>query len=194
MAQAEPTDDFGEVQFGQRLRQRRKDLGLTLRELANQTGLTASFLSQVERGRTSLSVDSLRRVIDALGLSILNFLDNIQAPEPVVRGDRRPKLTLSGSEVSYELLVPDLSRRMEVFIGRIGPGEGNVVVRPPLREPTEECVYLLEGKLKVGLVRGDYLLEAGDSIYFEGGELLEIANASETLEAVWISMITPPVY
>ena len=62
------------MELGDRVRERRQQLGLSLRDLAERSELTASFLSQVERGVTSPSIDSLRRVANALDVPVFHFL------------------------------------------------------------------------------------------------------------------------
>jgi DNA-binding XRE family transcriptional regulator len=191
--------------IGSRIKQRRTEIGLSLRELAGKTNLTASFISQVERCQVNPSIDSLRRIAEALDVSVLYFLSDghpdqalvpeTQAPllkyDPVVRSKFRPKLVLPVSGVSYELLSPYLARKMEAFSGRLAPGTGNVARR--LREPTEEFIYVLSGALLVGLDGGEHTLCAGDSIYFDGLSLQKLACASDE-EVTWISVITPPVF
>jgi len=199
---------------GSRLRQLRTDRGLSLRELARRTEVTASFLSQVERGTSNLSLDSLRRIAEALEVSIMQFLDEpspdimelsahidpvpcdgddrISEYSPVVRAGCRPRLILPPSGVEYELLVPDLSLGLEAVMGRLAPGTGNVARR--LREPTEEFIYVLSGDLIVGVGEQEHHLHAGDSICFKGEVLTKLECASIDRETVWISVITPPVF
>lgn len=192
--------------LGYRIQVRRKQAGLSLRDLAAKTGLTASFLSQVERNQTNPSIDSLRRIAEALQISILYFLAETTQPQlkartskaktltydPVVRANSRPQLTLPVSGVTYELLTSDLAHKIEVVCGRLTPGTGNIARR--LREPTEEFIYVLSGALCVGLDSGEHTLRAGDSIYFSGTALQNLSCASETEDAVWIFVITPPVF
>jgi transcriptional regulator with XRE-family HTH domain/quercetin dioxygenase-like cupin family protein len=197
-----------------RLKSRRIELGISLRELARRTGLSAAFLSQVEHYKTNLSLDSLRRISEALDVSLLFFLNensleptngsDKQAcgchPEdldtegftPVVRARCRPRLTLPQSGVSYELLVNELNRNMEAMCGRLAPGTSNVARK--LRVPTEEFIYVLSGTLLVQIVGKEYTLCRGDSIYFAGQELQKLMCASLEEDAVWISVITPPVF
>ncbi len=201
-----------DTSIGDRLKRRRHQLGFSLRELARRTDLTASFLSQVERGQANASLDSLRRLAEALDVSMLYFLSDTKSrstekrepsndtPQihssdliynPVIRADARPQLTFPDSGVSYELLVPSLSRKMEAIRGEIPPGMSNIVRR--LREPTEEFIYVLSGLLRVELKNGSHLLQPGDTIYFQGMNLLDLTAASEE-NAVWISVITPPIF
>lgn len=192
--------------LGYRIQVRRKEMGHSLRDLAGKTDLTASFISQVERGQTNPSIDSLRRIAEALQVSILYFLSDHIQPQPkargaknksltyvpVVRADARSQLTLPVSGVTYQLLTPDLAHKMEAICGRLAPGTGNVARR--LREPTEEFIYVLAGALCVGLDSGEQVLCSGDSIYFSGAKLNKLACASPKEDAVWISVITPPVF
>ncbi|MFP4394169.1 MAG: helix-turn-helix domain-containing protein [Anaerolineales bacterium] len=206
-----------ESNIGARIRQRRKQLKLSLRALASQTDLTASFLSQVERGKTNASIDSLRRIASALDVSMLYFLseppsfeDPIPTSEadsegsaampgeqytPVVRADCRPQLILTNMGITYELLTPDLAHKMEVICGHLSPGSDNIA--RPLREPTEEWIYVLAGALLIELEMEEhveaYILNPGDAVYFEGRALRRLACATEE-ETSWISVITPPAF
>ena len=199
---------------GPRIKSRRVELGFTIRELARRTGLSASFISQVERNKTKVSLDSLRLIAEHLDISIHYFfldplpemayasavvpcdedVDSSPVMEytPVVRSGCRPQLYFPDSGVSYELLVKDLTRNMEPIFGRLSPGTGNVARR--LRKPTEEFIFVLAGKLLVGLEDKEYVLNPGDSIYFDGYDLQKLACGSDAEDVVWISVITPPVF
>ncbi len=187
--------------IGSRIRLRRSELNLSLRELASQTELTASFLSQLERGQSNASVDSIRRICSALGISLLSLLPEEPLPDtsqsasklysPLVRANERPRISFPDIQVTYELFTPDLSRKMEGFFVRLEPGKGNIAHQ--LREPTEECIFVLSGTLTIELESGRFELNKHDSIYFEGMKLKKLANNSSE-EAVWISIITPPVF
>lgn len=208
--------------IGLRLKERRQALKLSLRDLAQRTDVSASFLSQVERGQVNASLDSLRRIAEALEVNLLYFLTEVaeenavwsnpadttelsskaaptgstlKAYSPVVRANERPRLIFPDSGVTYELLTPSLTHKMEVICGRLAPGVPNVA--RALREPTEEWIYVLSGVLAVELetTRGleSYELAAGDTIYFEGRSLRRLACASAE-EVQWISVITPPVF
>jgi uncharacterized cupin superfamily protein len=80
---------------------------------------------------------------------------------------------------------------MELFIAELEPGDSNIAM--PLSEPTEECIFVLQGKLEVRLQDGSYLLETGDSIYFEGALLRELRSVGVE-KLVFLSAITPPVF
>jgi transcriptional regulator with XRE-family HTH domain len=191
---------------GERLRKRRKELRLTLKEVAKTTNLTSSFLSQVENNKVNLSLNSLHLIADALDVPVTYFMadentdqfessDRVAAARtrynPVVNKDQRSKLVLPVSGVELELLVPSLGRKMVSFKGRLAPGMENVASR--LREPTEEIIYVLTGTLLVDLDEGEYRVNSDESIYFEGQHLVRLVNVAE-IETTWVSVITPAVF
>lgn len=71
-----PTADLSEV-IGHHLRTFRKELGLTLRGLSERSGLSIGFLSQLERGLTSISLTTLRDLAVTLGCDITDFFDDV---------------------------------------------------------------------------------------------------------------------
>jgi transcriptional regulator with XRE-family HTH domain len=177
--------------IGQRIRDRRTELGLSLRDLAKEVDLTASFLSQIERDLADPSIKSLRRIADALSVPMLYFLAERGEPDPVVRRNLRKKLVLPHSKVAYELLTPDLDRKMEMFVVEVYPSQKNIA--HPLPHPTEECILVLSGCLHVKLNDTEYVLESGDSIYFEGGCLCNLSAANGE-PATFVSAVTPAVF
>lgn len=178
------------MELGKRIKERRQELGMSLRELAKEVGLTASFLSQVERDLTSPSIESLRRISQALDVPIFYFLLEPDQPNPVVRHRQRRKITLPG-DISYELLTPDVNRKMEVLLAELDPREGEI----PLvhYHHTEEFIFVLSGKLEIRVDCESYELEEGDAIYFEGATLRYIAARGDKTVR-YLSVITPPIF
>src|SRR6266576_6281838 len=82
-----------EVDVGERLRAIRSLRRATLRTIADRAGVSESFLSQVERGRASASIASLRRIAGALGVTVAELFESGALPRPrVLRREERPSL------------------------------------------------------------------------------------------------------
>ncbi len=178
------------MQIGTRIKTRRKELKLSLRELAEAVDLTASFLSQIERDQSSPSIESLRKISDALDVPIFYFLVEDNGKSPIVRRNQRLRLNRSNSDLTFELLTPNLNGRMEAFLYEQEPNGKNFAA--PLRTYTEQFIYVLQGQLEIQLGEATYQLNAGDTIYFEGPLLKQLtAIGDQTLRV--ISVITPPV-
>jgi len=174
--------------LGIRMRARRKALGLSLRSLAARTGVSASFLSQVERGIVSPSIQTLIAVSRALEVPIYHFL--LESPDPVVRHDRRRRLIMPNTSVNYELLCPDVHRSMEVSLGRL---EVNAVSsEEPLAHATEEFMLVLEGVMDIEIGPRRYVLEPGDATYYHGVTPHRFFSVGDQ-DLIFISAVSPPV-
>lgn len=184
--------------LGMRIRSRRKELELGLQDLASRTGLTASFISLVEREKTSPSLDSLIKIADALNVPFFHLTRSapqLSRTNPVVRRAERVRLSFPQVGLTSELLVPNLRGRLEVVISTGLPHTGNIA-RLIAAHDAEEVIYVLEGSLKVELLLGvqpsPLVLNTGDSIHFHLSTLQGIYVEGRR-NAVWMTIITPPV-
>src|SRR5947208_17143870 len=111
-----------EIDVGERLQALRRYRRCTLRVVAKRSGLSESFLSQVERGRASASIASLRRIANALGVSVADLFEPSGPPQPrVLRRDERPSLAF-GVLGRKLLLTPRPLQHLEVFVGELEQG------------------------------------------------------------------------
>jgi transcriptional regulator with XRE-family HTH domain len=174
---------------GARLRELRRQGGQTLRDLAAKTDLSVSLLSQLERGTTSPSISSLKRIATALGVSIFQLLNEEAPALSVVRSDRRRKLILQEGDLDYELLSPDAKRKLEVWFGRLEPGASSGP--EPATHASEEFIFVLQGQLRIEFGAIAHQLGPGDAIQYDGNEPHLISNPGPgRLE--FISALTPP--
>ena len=185
-------DVTNDVDVGERLRVIRGLRRMTLREVAERAGLSESFLSQVERGRASASIASLRRIAGALGISISDLFQPFEPSQPrVLRRDDRPSLAF-GILGRKLLLTPRPLHQLEVFVGELDPG-GSTGAEQYAHGDSEELFVVLRGSVRLEL--GDELheLEGGDSIDYRSSTPHRISNAGDDLaEVMWI--ISPPSY
>jgi transcriptional regulator with XRE-family HTH domain len=181
-----------EVDVGERLRAIRRLRRCTLRTVAERSGLSESFLSQVERGRSSASIASLRRIADALGVSVSDLFEPAGPPQPrVLRRDDRPALSF-GILGRKLLLTPKPLHHLEVFVGELDPG-GSTGAEPYSHGDSEELFVVLHGSVQLELGGETHELEAGDSIDYRSSTPHRISNVGDDLaEVMWI--ISPPSY
>ncbi|MGW1005058.1 helix-turn-helix domain-containing protein [Streptomyces sp. NPDC002520] len=101
-----PPHDDG---IGQHLRRERLERGFTLEALAEKTGLSRSYLSNVERDVNSPTINTLRTIVDALGTTLSQLFRAVDRERRVLtRPDQRVELTQAGVEgVTYTLLNPN---------------------------------------------------------------------------------------
>jgi transcriptional regulator with XRE-family HTH domain len=185
-------DTTDDVDVGERLRSIRTARRRTLREVAERAGLSESFLSQVERGRTSASIASLQRIAEALGLSVADLFQPVGPRQPrVLRRDDRPTLAF-GVLGRKMLLTPRPLHELEVFVGELDQG-GSTGEEQYAHGDSEELFVVLHGVVRLELGEEEFELERGDSIDYRSSTPHRIFNAGdEPAEVMWI--ISPPSY
>ena len=181
-----------EVDVGERLRAIRGLRRATLRTIADRAGVSESFLSQVERGKASASIASLRRIAGALGVSVADLFELSGPPRPsVLRRDERPSLAF-GILGRKLLLTPRPLHHLEVFMGELDVG-GSTGAEPYAHGDSEELFVVLRGNVQLELGGDVHELESGDSIDYRSSTPHRISNTGDELaEVMWI--ISPPSY
>jgi transcriptional regulator with XRE-family HTH domain len=183
---------MSELDLGTRLRELREERSLSLKVLATKAGVSESFVSQVERGSANPSVASLRKLAEALGMSIGALFEDHGAGQRLVRAGERARFIHPQRRWEDFLLTPRNSKRLQVILSVIESGEGSGD-EPYAHESDEECVVVLKGSLEFKVGREDYLLEEGDSITFESRTPHWNRNPGPAkAEVLWIT--TPPSY
>lgn len=175
--------------LGKRIKGRRKDLKLTLEQVAEASGLSAPFISQAERNLTAPSLVSLLALARALDVDLGYFMQIPDHGDIVHRVDT-PKVIEIDSPVRYFDLSSDLAdRQMDVILMRIPPGH----VFPVDRRDGEDMLYLVSGELYASAGQTQTVLRAGDSMHFDS-RLPHTASNRSQVEAVLLYVGTPSVF
>jgi transcriptional regulator with XRE-family HTH domain len=135
--------------------------------LGEKTGLSASFLSQLELGQVSPSLASLENIATALNVNITFFFDDQTKPDTIVmRKDDRKRIFSQGSKVIIQPLAYEISKKkIEPFMLIVEVG-GESGEHPYSSHHEEEFGIVLQGRIKFTLEGKEYILESGDSVYF----------------------------
>src|SRR6478609_9337211 len=129
--------------IGEGIRRERLRRGLTLAQLASQVNLMVSALSQIERGASDPSISSLRRIAQAFGIPMFQFLVGTDRRDIVVRRNRRSKLNFAGRDIEYELVSPDTIGEFEVL--GLTLAAGGTTGPQAIAHLSEECSLVLRG-------------------------------------------------
>lgn len=182
--------------LGRQVRALRQGMRLSLKDLADQAGISIGMLSQVERGISSPSIKTLRQIAEALAVPVMYFFrgaehGDIREIDRIVRAKGRRILRLPTNGVTKELLTPDLSGELEVLLVVMTPGGTSGPA--PYTHKGEEAGYVLTGSLRLFVADDMYLLHAGDSFRFASTIPHRFENASaEETQVIWV--MTPPMY
>ena len=121
---------------GARVRALREAMGLSLRDLAERSGVSAPMLSQVERGETSPTLAVAAKIAAGLDLTLSQLLRLDEGEHVVVVRARRAPRTRRGGHRFEELTPPLPGQRADVSLHRSTPGAATGGAGdPPLHEP-----------------------------------------------------------
>ncbi|MCO7230876.1 MULTISPECIES: helix-turn-helix domain-containing protein [unclassified Cobetia] len=176
--------------IGRQLRDLRKSRQLTLSQLAERVGKSVGYLSQVERGVSSLPIGVLQTLSDALDVRVSWFFqpggsDSPEEQETIVRADHRRTMNLGAIGAREELLSPRLSGQLILIMTCLQPGGSGG--ETPRERRGEEAGYVESGQLELTLGEQVFLLNPGDSFSLTGEEPHWIRNPGETeTRIIWV--------
>ena len=187
--------------IGARLKELRSEHRYSIRGLAAKAGVSASLVSDIEKGKVEPSISTLNRLASAMGTTITYFFPGqAQATGRVVRArDRVPFGGLLNSETDgraaalesggtqFELASPTELKTIEAIHGRyeVGASFGDA----PYTHEGEEWGMVLSGRLKVIVGDEVYFLDPGDSIWFPSTIPHRMENVAPTVtEYLWIDI------
>ena len=187
-----PSGQLGRV-IANHVRSRRLEIGLTVGQLAERTGISKGMLSKIENAQTSPSLSTLERLSSSLDMPVTSLFRGLaeerdavfvkagSGPEIVRKGTRAGHTyqllgTLRGPYKRIEPLLVSLVESTEVF--------------PLFQHPGIEMLYMLEGILEYSYGREHYRMEKGDTLQFEG----DIPHGPTKLVKLPIRFLSVTVY
>ncbi|MGD9736267.1 MAG: helix-turn-helix domain-containing protein [Solirubrobacterales bacterium] len=176
--------------LGNRIRRARKESSKTLKQVADVVGVSESFLSQIERGVASPSVQTLRLISSAVGRPVTWLLATDAGEGRLVRKADRRRLVDPEHHWVDEFLTPVTATHLQLNCTVVEPGHHEAAYS---HDSDEECVVLLKGTLRVWVDSNAFDLEPGDSLLLDPRLPHSFANlGTESAEVLWV--MTPPSY
>ena len=179
------------LDLGKRLRVVREEKAISLSQLAEKTGYTKSFISQVEKNKTSPSLSSLLRITDALGINPQEILHREGTSEKImVKKSERDVYNHEKSKAQFEFLFTKNARRkMEPLFITVKAGGSS----DSYSHEGEEFGTILKGTLELMVGDETYHLKEGDCVYFSSRINHHWKNnGPEEVVALWVT--TPPSF
>lgn len=198
-----------EKTIGARIRYYRNKNNLTLGDISKISGISMSYLSQIENNKqNNPSLDTLKKIADSMGLFLISLFEDsdernnlidkkaedakaVDMEVVIVRKNDRKTMGYPNSDWKIELLSPDLRHKIELILTIASPkqtsGSGW------LQHEGEECGVIIQGKFKWIVGNTEYILQEGDSIYFNSKipHRWEVVG-NKTGKTIWA--ITPPSF
>ena len=161
-----------ELAIGRQVHSFRKQLGITIADLAEASGISVGMMSKIENGMTSPSLSTLRQLSSSLGIPISDFFSRFEQEHEAVfiNAGEGIEIERRGSRAGHQYQL----------LGHTNRSNTNVVVEPYLITLTEqtdlfpdfrhsgiEFIYMLEGEMAYQHDGNDYVMKSGDSLFFD---------------------------
>ncbi|NLW78506.1 MAG: cupin domain-containing protein [Ruminococcaceae bacterium] len=180
-------------ELGYRLNRIRQIRGETLTEVAQKVGVSPQFLSMVEKGRSGISINNLKKLARHYNESLAALIDQEAPAEGVIQLGTARKLYF-GSGIESRLLTHDTDDEyFEPIYYMLQPG----IKMGPTQHDGSEFTYMLEGHVQLELTDADgktvrHDMHPGDSIHYPGSHWHSYENTSGVV-AAFLSICTPRI-
>jgi transcriptional regulator with XRE-family HTH domain len=155
-----------EISVGQRLHEIRNLRGLSLRTLAEMSGLNINTLCLIENQRTSPSVSTLQQLAQSLHVPITEFFETNHGNKELIHQKQGQRLRILFEQSAMEDLAAGMPHfGAEPLIVTLNPGANSG--KNPIVHTGREFVYCIEGHINYTVNNREYVLDTGDSLVFE---------------------------
>jgi transcriptional regulator with XRE-family HTH domain len=174
--------------IGRNIRALRNERGLTLQALAEQTRLSPSMLSLLERGKTGPSIGTLVVIASALGAQMSDLLDgNRVNGDDIVSRAAHQRVYETAAGVTRRILKQDRTRGVEIAMNIYKPGTASAP--EPMAHEGCEFGVVLEGTLDVTVGGRSYTLQPGDLISYDSNRPHRfINNGVAPVRTLWVNL------
>lgn len=180
-----------EEKINKKIREVRKRKGITLKELSGLTELSVSFLSQVERGISSMTITSLKRIANALEIPMKELVTVDDDESFVRKKDNAVLLNMEKSYISYSRLSGKFEgRQLEAVLLTMKP---NFRDEELMTHEGEEFYYIISGTGTFLIDGKEYVVNAGETIHYPSNKLHKTIN-NEDVELVMLGISTPTIF
>lgn len=178
------------MKIGERIKNLRQMSNLTQEELADRANLTKGFISQVERDLTSISLDSLVQILEAMDENISDFFREASQEKMVYR--EKDRVPIEKERIQrFELLVPgSTNRRLEPVLLTLKQGQSTPKEKP---HEGEEFGFVLQGRVSLRFGREIMKLKKGECFYLWAEKEHWLQNKSSR-NAVILWITSPPYF
>ena len=178
------------TELGERIKQLRLARNLTLKQVGEKAKVSATHLSEIERGKTSPTIGALMRIAHALDQEPAHLVDDDDDPSVSVvrRGDRWVWST--GNGAVRRLSLPVRPHEMSLLEIDLNPGDRDVTAG--LGRAGEVLVVVLQGVVEISLEERVHVLKEGDVLHFPLRDAHQVRSAGGAARILWVA--SPPVW
>lgn len=181
------------MSLGERIKQLRQNNSLSVRQLAQQVGVTASFIYQLEQDKVSPSFSTLKSIAAALNTNISLLVED-ELPEEwvLIRKNNRRRIATDSDNIKLDILtfLGTRHKKMQPLVFELEVGEKQVSL-PQIHGTHEDFIYIIQGQVEVATDKGSYVVEEGDAAYFMFDNPVAVQNVG-IKKAIGLWVVSPP--
>lgn len=181
-----------EQEIYMRIQEIRKKKGMTLKDVSEGTGFSISFLSQMERGKSPITLVSLKKIADVLEIPMKELFAEPEVKEEFVRNNSAR--VLEGMQRNYEefsvLSGRFDNRKLDGFLLKMEPRFFDF---EESSHPGEEIFYVLKGRATFIVDGKEHVVEEGETIHFPSTYPHKIINKEDT-HLEMFTVIIPAIF
>jgi len=178
--------------IGERIKKKRELLQLQLNDLAKKVGISPSGLSQIEKMKAFPSLLTLKSIAENLHTTVGDLIGEYDTLKnnPIVKAEEKLEIDrLANGTTVYQLSHHDINKLMDNFLVEVP--SSTVSLNLFQNHQGQQFLYIIEGTLQFMLEDIEYILNKGDSFYFNSKVLHVLTNSSTTTaKLIWV--VTPP--
>lgn len=168
----------------------RKENNKTLKELSEETGLSVSFLSQVERGESNLAITSLNKIAEALGIHITSFFSPQYIEDFKTSPEKMEPFKIERSDQEFFRASSEFKdRKLDNYVIKIPPNNAS----ESSSHKGEEMYYVLEGELTFYVNGKKYVVRKGEVIHYPSDIKHHYINDSDRTAKI-LCVLTPKLF
>lgn len=182
---------LNKAELGSRIKKAREAKHLTLKTIEASAGISATHISEIERGKTSPTLGALLRIAAALGKDPAYFLEEEELGDvSVVTIENRLRESLPNNAGTLERLTMCIpGGRLQACVITLAPGKS-----PRAEKHTHfgnEAALILSGAIRFDVEGESMVLDEGDAIHYHANAPHAYANASKSEESsmLWLSTV-----
>lgn len=178
------------LKVGNRVRTVRKAKKITLVELSKQTGIAQATLSRIETGRMLGTVESHRKIAEALGLGLAELyapLDRRYEEIVHTKKEAPRKVVHQGKSCQMELLTQEVTKKKITPLLVTLSGNSRTATEHNDRG-VEKFIWVLEGELEVTVEKENYPVKTGETLYFDASFPHRLANPRAKTAKVFVAV------
>jgi transcriptional regulator with XRE-family HTH domain len=178
------------IELASRLKALRQQQGLSLADVATGTGLSASFISLIENGKSDITFSRLYRLVQFYGIGLTDLAPNRESSLSIVRAGEERRIYSPAEGIEVVLLVADTTRLMLPMLVTYQPG---AEMSELAKHEGEDFLHVTEGCFLLEIEGSEsVILEKGDSAYYSAAVPHKQRNLSTSISS-FFGVMTPPM-